>query len=244
MKLPSSSWSDFSSFAFSWSVDQSDVRQVNFVRDAGTKGKTEAAAALRNLALRPQYREIGEAGGIEALVELVRHGDAEGRIHAAGALRNLTVTNSALKSRGKVAAGAILKSLSKSNRAVRGAYGHDSTVMKEHAVRVGLADGVEALVDLIRVSNAEGKTQAVAALWNLTLWNQTQPSIVQTGGIGPLVELMQNKDPVLACCKAIAASVLFAVCTSDDAEHEIRMLGYSRGQLFELTGLIPNDDDV
>jgi hypothetical protein len=56
----------------------------------GKGRKGEAAGALRNLAGSAENKvPIAQAGGVEALVLLVRDGDAKGKAAAAAALRFL-----------------------------------------------------------------------------------------------------------------------------------------------------------
>jgi len=148
------------------------------VREGPPAEKTNVVVALSQLLSQADgaAREaIVAAGGIEALVALVRDGSPDGKAAAAGALHNLSFNNDGSKasiaaaggirelvalvrdgsSDGKAAAAAALRNLS-SNHAWTSAL-------------IAAAGGIEALVALVRDGSPDSKMPAAGVLRNMSI---------------------------------------------------------------------------
>ena len=161
--------------------------------------KENAAWELRKLATESLQQQVAicEAGGIVALLDLLKDGSELGKENAADALSYLAHNNA----RNQVAiceAQGIkpLVQLLQDGTAVgkqKAAVALSNLANNaDNKVRIAREGGIEALIALLRDGSAEGKTKAATALWILALNADTQVRIAREGGIEALIGLLRD----------------------------------------------------
>lgn len=174
------------------------------LRSRDIKIRQKSAALLQSLALKSSENRvlIANAGGVEALVALLRDEHAGVRKCAAGALRNLAMNaeNQVLIAQ----AGAIAPLISQLRDAdveVR----QKATVAlwslaanPENQILIAAEGGVEVLIHLLADVDVVVRQNTAGALLSLALNNnQNQLLIAQAGGIQVLVALLRDADTVV-----------------------------------------------
>ncbi|KAH8045526.1 hypothetical protein JL721_12585 [Aureococcus anophagefferens] len=151
--------------------------------------ETEAAEALIDLSFDDDNHDlIAEAGGIEALIHLLRDGSAEAKTMAARALGNLAYCNDA-----------------------------NQILIAEAGGVPPLAGGIAPLVELVRDGSAEAKEKAAWALCWLAGNDDNLVLIAEARGIPPLVHLLRvGSAKVKVMAASNAAHALCSLAGNDD----------------------------
>ena len=176
---------------------------VDLLCTGSESGKTEAAAALRQLAEANERMQcaIADAGALVHLVRLVKHGSSSAQCEAAGAIASLTATNAANREgvlhAGGVEALAVLliegSAEAKQVAVVALQYLSQQNLLNQDAI--AKAGCVPPLAKLLKDGNGTMRNAAAACLCNLAEHDQHRQELIsEAGAIGSLVSLIRNGD--------------------------------------------------
>ena len=220
---------------------------ISLLCDGSDGVKSEAAAALCNIAIDGDYKVVIEAGAIPPLISLVHAGSALTQANAAGALKALALNDSNLA---VVSAGAIppLIALVKNgdDDGKFEAVGALWNISKEDANRVTIHEegGLAVLLAVLRDGSKNAKHDALGALCKLYENKEWKVTRAATGVIsnvaaaaGALANLALNSNVAVAIVEAGGIPALVAVIRTSNSCVAKK---WASGAMVNLSVRVPN----
>ncbi|GJP51129.1 hypothetical protein CLOM_g10296 [Closterium sp. NIES-68] len=176
------------------------VPLVRAVAHGADPDRLEAVAAIRALVKgsRENKARLIAAGGVPALVRVLRHPHPTVKEHAVTAILNLSLVPGApaiIASVGGIdAVAAVLQSGSQVARENAAAALFALSVDDGNQCLVRRAGAVLPLVDVLRAGSTRGRKDAALVLFNLSRDQRSRAEIVQAGAVGVLVGMLGSAE--------------------------------------------------
>lgn len=206
-------------------MNKSFLGLVRVIKHCNLSERSKAARAIGALAYKnaENRRGIEQAGGVPALIELLKDSHAEGKNAAAVAIMNLAVANGLeiqIAEGGGIPLLVDLLQCGDSNgrRLAAGAL-RNLAAADQLETPIARAGGITALIKLLQDGSSEGKRQAAGALRNLAIGSEhCKHTITQEHGILPLIQLLQDGSDE---AKREAAAALSTVAYKNNKNKQV-----------------------